>query len=149
MESYHRGGVEGGGRGGSRMGEKVQGIRSINWPWLMWLSGLSAGLRIKDSPIGFPVRAHAWVASQVQQRASERQPYIDHFCDHPDYQCFELCILQIGYLFIAQFYFWSFDLFFHLGHISLSWHICYVVRGRALGICQGGATHVAVILLIV
>ena len=33
--------------------------------------------------------------------------------------------------------FWSFDLFFHLDHIFLSWHTCYIVRGRVLGICQG------------
>ena len=32
-------------------------------------------------------------------------------------------------------------MFFHLGHISLSWCTCYVGRGRALGIHQGGATH--------
>ena len=32
-------------------------------------------------------------------------------------------------------------LIFHLGHISLSWCTCYVVRGRALGIHQGGATR--------
>ena len=36
--------------------------------------------------------------------------------------------------------FGGFDLFFHLGHISLSWHTCYVVRGGALGICWDGAT---------
>ena len=36
-----------------------------------------------------------------------------------------------------------FNLFFHLGHISLSWHTCYVVREGALGSCQGEATHFA------
>ena len=36
-----------------------------NWPWLVWLSGLSAGLRTKGSPVRFPVGAHAWVAVQV------------------------------------------------------------------------------------
>ena len=34
-------------------------------PWLVWLSGLSAGLWTKRSPVQFPVRAHAWVADQV------------------------------------------------------------------------------------
>ena len=34
-------------------------------PWLVWLSGLSASLRTKGSPLRFPVRAHAWVAGQV------------------------------------------------------------------------------------
>ena len=33
--------------------------------WLVWLSGLSAGLRTKGSPVRSPVRAHAWVAGQV------------------------------------------------------------------------------------
>ena len=34
-------------------------------PWLVWLSGLSTGLRAKGSLVQFPVRAHAWVAGQV------------------------------------------------------------------------------------
>ena len=34
-------------------------------PWLVWLSGLSAGLQTKGSLVQFPVRAHAWVVSQV------------------------------------------------------------------------------------
>ena len=34
-------------------------------PWLVWLSGLNTGLRTKGSPVWFPVRAHAWVVSQV------------------------------------------------------------------------------------
>ena len=47
-------------------------------PWLVWLTGLSAGLRTKGSPVRFPVRAHAWVAGQVPIRGScERQPHID------------------------------------------------------------------------
>ena len=36
---------------------------------------------------------------------------------------------------------WSFDLFFHPGHISLSQCTCYIVRGRALGVHLGTATH--------
>ena len=44
----------------------------------MWLSGLSAGLRIKGSPVQFPVRAYAWVVGQVRSGgAHERQPHID------------------------------------------------------------------------
>ena len=35
------------------------------WPWLVWLSGLSAGLQTKGSLVRFPVRTHAWVAGQV------------------------------------------------------------------------------------
>ena len=34
-------------------------------PWLVWLSGLSASLQTKRSPVGFPVGAQAWVAGQV------------------------------------------------------------------------------------
>ena len=34
-------------------------------PWLVWLSGLSTGLRTERSPVPFPVRTHAWVAGQV------------------------------------------------------------------------------------
>ena len=41
-------------------------------PWLVWLSGLSAGLRTKGSPVQFPVRAHAWVAGQVPSRGNMR-----------------------------------------------------------------------------
>ena len=41
-------------------------------PWLVWLSGLSASLRTKGSPVGFPVRAHAWLAGQVPSRGSTR-----------------------------------------------------------------------------
>ena len=34
-------------------------------PWLMWLSGLSTGLRTQGSWVQFPVRARAWVVGQV------------------------------------------------------------------------------------
>ena len=34
-------------------------------PWLLWLSGLSAGLRSERSPGPFLVRAHGWVAGQI------------------------------------------------------------------------------------
>ena len=34
-------------------------------PWLVWLSGLSAGLWTESSLVQFSVRAHAWVAGQV------------------------------------------------------------------------------------
>ena len=33
-------------------------------PWLVWLNGLSAGLRAKGSPVRFPVRVHAWVVAE-------------------------------------------------------------------------------------
>ena len=36
--------------------------------WLMWLNGLSPGLRTKGLLFRFPVRAHAWVAGQVPSR---------------------------------------------------------------------------------
>ena len=45
-----------------------------NKPWLMWLSGLNASLqrmRIKGSPVQFPVRAHAWVVGWATSRGHE------------------------------------------------------------------------------
>ena len=41
-------------------------------PWLVWLSGLSAGLRTKGLPVRFPVRAHAWVVGQLLSRRCVR-----------------------------------------------------------------------------
>ena len=35
------------------------------WPWLVWLSRLSASLQTKGLPVWIPVRAHAWVLGQV------------------------------------------------------------------------------------
>ena len=40
--------------------------------WLVWLSGLGAGLRTKGLQVLFPVRPHAWVACQVPSRAHTR-----------------------------------------------------------------------------
>ena len=37
--------------------------------WLVWLSGLSAGLRTERSRVQFPVRAHAWVVGQVPSQS--------------------------------------------------------------------------------
>ena len=34
-------------------------------PWLVWPSGPSVSLQTKRQPVGFPVRAPAWVAGQV------------------------------------------------------------------------------------
>ena len=41
-------------------------------PWLVWLSGLSAGLPTKGSLVQLPVGAHAWVAGQVPGRGRVR-----------------------------------------------------------------------------
>ena len=47
-------------------------------PWLVWLSGLSAGLQTKQSLVWFPVRAHAWVAGQMPSGgAHNRQWHAD------------------------------------------------------------------------
>ena len=46
-------------------------FRKKYWPWLVWLSGLSASLQIKGSLVRFPVRAHAWVAGQVPTRVAQ------------------------------------------------------------------------------
>ena len=37
-------------------------------PWLLWLSGLSAGLPTEGSPVQFPVRAHVWVVGQIPSK---------------------------------------------------------------------------------
>ena len=41
-------------------------------PWLVWLSGLSAGLRTKGTLVQFQVRVHAWVAGQVPSRRNAK-----------------------------------------------------------------------------
>ena len=59
---------------------RVLDVANLNQllPWLVWLSGLSAGLQTKGSPVRFPVRVHAWVADQVPGSGlCEREPYTD------------------------------------------------------------------------
>ena len=56
----------------------VSSFKIINQPWLVGLSGLSAGLQTKVSLVRFPVREHAWVAGQAPGGgAHERQPHTD------------------------------------------------------------------------
>ena len=43
-------------------------IKEYIKPWLLWLSGLSAGLRTKGSQVHFPVRAQVWVSGQVPSK---------------------------------------------------------------------------------
>ena len=52
--------------------EFTSNIKKERKPWLVWLSGLSTGLRTKGSLVGFPVRAHAWVVGQVPSRGCTR-----------------------------------------------------------------------------
>ena len=47
-------------------------LKMCSKPWLVWLSGLSAGLTVKELPVGFPVRAHAWVVGQAPSRGRAR-----------------------------------------------------------------------------
>ena len=47
-------------------------IQKPSLPWLAWLCGLTAGLRTKESPVRFPVRAQAWVVGQVPSRGCAR-----------------------------------------------------------------------------
>ena len=47
-------------------------VKNNSEPWLVWLSGLSAGMRTKESPVQFPVRTRAWVAGQVPSRERMR-----------------------------------------------------------------------------
>ena len=47
--------------------------KSLNRPWLVWLSGLSTRLQSKGLLVQFPIRAHAWVVGSVpSQGACER-----------------------------------------------------------------------------
>ena len=41
-------------------------------PWLVWLSGLSIGLRTKGLWVRFPVKARAWITAQVTSRGRMR-----------------------------------------------------------------------------
>ena len=44
---------------------KKKNERKNNQPWLVWLSGLNVCLLTERSLVRFPVRAHAWLTSQV------------------------------------------------------------------------------------
>ena len=46
--------------------------QKLYMPWLVWLSGWSARLWTKGSPVRFLVRAHAWVVSQIPSRGCMR-----------------------------------------------------------------------------
>ena len=48
-------------------------------PWLVWHSGLSAGLSLEGSLVQFPVRAHAWVEGQVPSRGRTRGNHTSMF----------------------------------------------------------------------
>ena len=54
----------------------------ITWdPWLVWLSGLSTGLRTKGLQVWFLVRAHVWVTGQVSSGGMWEAP--THWCFSP------------------------------------------------------------------
>ena len=70
------------GQGGQQTEEGTaqgdDGVLEPNWPWLVWLSGLSAGLRTKGLLVQFPVRALPWVAGRVPSRGRMRgKPHAD------------------------------------------------------------------------
>ena len=51
-----------------------------------WLSGLSTSLLTNGLLVGFPVRAHAWVAGQVLNREhvrGDQSIYFSHRCFSP------------------------------------------------------------------
>ena len=54
-------------------------IKLLLEPWLVWLSGLSAGLQTKGSPVQLPVRAQAWVVDWFpsEGQVGKRQLHID------------------------------------------------------------------------
>ena len=47
-------------------------LKSVSVPWLVWLSGLRAGLQTKGLLDWFPIRARAWVAGWVPSRGCAR-----------------------------------------------------------------------------
>ena len=47
---------------------------------------------------------------------------------------------RLSVFLLLSYFFLGFDLFFHLGHIALSWCTCYRARGGAFGIQRGRAT---------
>ena len=55
----------------------------IYMTWLVWLSGLSASLRTKGSPVQFLIRAHTWVAGQVSSRGHGRGNHTLMFLSFP------------------------------------------------------------------
>ena len=58
----------------SKKQEPTRGFcRRMFSPWLVWLSGLSAGLRSKGSLVQFPVSTRTWVTGPV----TSRRPRID------------------------------------------------------------------------
>ena len=46
-------------------------------PWLVWLSGLSAGLQTKRSLVWCPIRAHSWVAGPGPQLGACQRQLMD------------------------------------------------------------------------
>ena len=64
---------------GDNLKQQLPSQKEFDQPWLIWLNGLSAGLRTKALPVQFPVRAHVWVAGHVPSMGYTlmRQPYID------------------------------------------------------------------------
>ena len=53
----------GGIRGLNAHGKNIIKIKLKKFmPWVVWISGLSTGLRSKGLPVKFPVKAHAWVS---------------------------------------------------------------------------------------
>ena len=52
--------------------ENTYVLNSILLPWLVWLSGLSAGLQTEGRWFNSQSRAHAWAAGQVPNRGHVR-----------------------------------------------------------------------------
>ena len=69
-------------------------------------------------------------------------PKFNQFCEHPDVHSSKTSGLNCASgrlaisLSLSCVFFWSFDLFFHLGHLFLSWRACYV-KGRSLRCSPG------------
>ena len=59
--------------------EMLLGPKKWMEPWLVWLTGLSAGLQTQGLSVQFPVRAHAWVKGQVPSRVRARGNHTSMF----------------------------------------------------------------------
>ena len=107
----------------------------------MWLSGLSAGLRIKGSLVWFPVRAHAWVVGQVPSAGWGAQEATTHWCFSPSLSSSITLCLKINKIFERKKYFlskllslsWESKFYFFMNHFLL----CVVALLKVVSVSQG------------
>ena len=74
-------------------------------PWLVWLSGLSTSLQTKGWLVRFPVRAYAWVVSQVPSRWHTWGNHTLMFPSHSSFLplCLKIKKINLQKIYIAFF----------------------------------------------